>query len=91
MIKINTITEAVAELFGPDDKKIGDITSSLQFNDVRIQIKKECKGQKGRSGYYVIWNDERIDIDVSGHCDEWPKGFFDHIDIQLTALCGWDE
>lgn len=40
VIKINAIIEPVCPLFNPEGCWIGDITSELQLNDVRLQIKK---------------------------------------------------
>lgn len=31
-----------------------------------------------------------IAVDATGALDDWPAGFFDQADIDLTALAGWD-
>ena len=80
-MKINTIEETTAELFGPDDKHIGHITGVLQLNDIRIQVKKGSL-----EGYYIVWKDTILYIDIHGKLDEWPDGFFDIEDKQLHEL-----
>jgi len=85
MIKINTITEPVCSLFGPNDELIGEISSLFSLNDVRIQIM-----QQKLKGYYIITGKyERIEIDKNGNLDWWPKGFYDLIDDQMMTLLDW--
>jgi predicted ATPase len=85
MIKINEIKESPCKLYDNKDNLVGDIISTLQLSDVRIQIKKEKV-----SGYYVIWNDQKIRIDKFGYVESWPKGFFDTYDDQLDELIDWE-
>lgn len=86
MIKINEIVEPVSKLYDKDDKLVGEITSLLQLDDIRIQIKKEKV-----SGYYVIWNDQKIRIDKFGYLEDWPRGFYDNMDKQLDELIDWGD
>jgi predicted ATPase len=83
-IKINKIIEPKCTLYHPDGTVIGEISSMLEFNDIRIQIMKNKV-----FGYYVIWEDKQINIDKYGNVDEWPKGFYDLIDEQLDNLCSF--
>lgn len=90
-VKINQIEETTCQLFDPEDNLIGDITSVLQLNDVRIQIM-----QQKLKGYYFIWmhdpknpvNGRRLDINPDGRMPDWPNGFFDEWDNQLSTLIG---
>lgn len=70
-IKINDIQEIPVDLFYNGDR-IGVITSGIQFDDVRLQIK-----QNQIEGYYVIFKNIRIDINKHGKVSCWPRGFFD--------------
>jgi hypothetical protein len=83
-IKVNKIVEPISTLYNSDGVEIGKITSYLELNDIRIQIKKNKV-----SGYYIIWEDMIIYTDKYGNLDEWPKGFYDLVDDQLNALVDW--
>ncbi len=80
MVKINEIKETTAQLYHKDIL-IGNITSFLQLNDVRIQIKEEAL-----TDYYITWKDDIIYIDKFGKLNEWPEGFFTELDTQLDKL-----
>ena len=82
-IKINDIKETTATLIDPQGVIIGKITSQLQLDDIRIQIKEQQV-----SGYTIKWTTYIIEISKDGHLDEWPFGFFDIMDIQLEKLIG---
>ena len=82
MVKINEIKETTAKLY-KDKELVGEITSYLQLQDIRIQI-KEAKAE----GYFIDWNDHRINIDKNGLLSDWPLGFFDIVDDQLDTLLG---
>ena len=84
MININTIKEPVCRLYDDSGICLGNITSDIQFLDVRCQIMDE-----GIGGYYVIWNNYIIKINKDGCCDEWPKGFYDQNEAYLDRLCRW--
>jgi len=86
-IRVNKIIEHTSKLYDPNGKFIGEITSHLELNDIRIQIKENKV-----DGYYIMWKDDyRIFIDKYGRLDEWPKGFYDLFDDQLDALIDWGE
>lgn len=65
MIKIKTNEEIEkynkCELFDNNDNLIGEITSGLILTDVCVQIKEQKL-----SGYYVIFNSEKIEIQIDG-------------------------
>ena len=80
MIKINKITPQTVELFSPDNKSLGFI-NEYEFNDVRIQINEEKK-----EGYYCMYNNKKIFIDIDGNILHWEVGFFDLNVKQLNKL-----
>lgn len=82
MIQINKITLQTAELFNPQGESMG-IINEFEFNDIRIQIKKEKA-----EGYYCIFEGETCVIDKNGRVDYWPEGFFDLYEKQLSKLLG---
>jgi predicted ATPase len=85
-IKINKVEEPTCSLYDPDSNHIGEINSTLELNDVRIQIKNN-----GVSGYYIMWKGSPIRIDRRGNLEAWPKGFYDIIDDQLMELLDWEK
>jgi len=80
-IKVNEIVEPTCNLYNPDDEWIGQIESTLQLYDVRLQIKN-----KGVSGYYVLYHGQKIRIDKFGNVEKWPIGFYDKHETQLIGL-----
>ena len=54
MVRIKNIKETTAKLY-KDDVLIGKITSLLQLNDVRIQIKEEKV-----SNYTILWKKKTL-------------------------------
>lgn len=84
MIVIKEVEDDTAELFGPGDTLIGTIDTNLQLLDIRVQIKEQKL-----SGYYIIWRNNRLDIDKYGSVSNWPVGFFDTLDNLLNKLIGW--
>ena len=84
---IPTATEGFAEVFY-NNKKIGEISTSVQLMEIRAQIKEnpnyvnEC---------FIRWIDEEnikwdLYIEPGGFFEIWPKGFFDKFDILLEKL-----
>jgi predicted ATPase len=84
MIEIREIKEPECKLYDYADNLVGVIRSLLQLNDIRIQLMEE-----NQKGYYIIWEEKRIDIDENGTCSEWPYGFYDMEERQLWKLLGW--
>lgn len=81
-IIINRISEVSCELYSPHQKeKIGNIRNEYEFNDVRVQI-----AEKKLEGYYVMFRDEKINILSTGHCDNWPLGFYDQNEIMISKI-----
>jgi hypothetical protein len=81
MIEVKKIVETTCDLYNPKDVYVGTITSILELNDVRIQIKKQNVG-----GYYIKWKDYILDIDNKGYIEMYPPGFYDLFDLQLEEL-----
>ena len=61
-----------ATLYTPDGGKVGEIKNDTAFEDVRRQI-----GLQRLSGYYIMFEGQRINIDRYGNIEEYPIGFFD--------------
>ena len=82
MIQINKIIPQTVEAFDPDGNSLGFL-NDFEFNDLRIQIMKEKV-----DGYYMMFNEERIDIDCDRGVYRWCDGFFDTFEKQLGELIG---
>jgi predicted ATPase len=79
-IKVTVIKPQTVEVFDPNNKSLGFV-NEYEFNDLRIQVATE-----NISGYYVLFNGEKIQIEPSGKLFSWPVGFFDTIEQQLATL-----
>jgi hypothetical protein len=80
-IEIREIHDKPADLYSPRDTFIGTIYSELQLHDVCLQIKKhKC------NGYYLMFEQKRIEIFSNGKIIKPPKGFFDTINSQITKI-----
>lgn len=71
-LKITNLRDIPCKLYGPNDEYIGEIVNTLQFTDVRVQIKK-----RKLSGCYIVFGKEKIRIDKHGMLEKYPKGLFD--------------
>jgi hypothetical protein len=85
-LTIEPVVEPVCDLYwmppsGGRATLVGQITSFLQLQNVRIQIKKEKL-----SGYFIAWDGWIININNEGKLDRWPAGFYDLMDHQLNYL-----
>lgn len=83
MIQINKIKPFKCKAYSPEGKYLG-LLNEYEFNDLRIQIRKEKI-----IGYYMKFNNTIIPINEFGKPKEWPVGFYDTIDYQLSALMGF--
>jgi predicted ATPase len=81
VITIRPYTHKRVGLYNPNDEYIGSIGNEVELNDVRIQI---C--QQKLEGYYIMFEDKRINILPNGDCDSWPRGFFDQEMRQIAVL-----
>lgn len=82
MIQVNKIIPQTVELFSPDNISMGFI-NEYELYDIRVQIYE----QKAE-GYYVMYNNNRIDINSSGRIMFNGDGFFDIIDNAINKLIG---
>jgi predicted ATPase len=81
MIELKKIQQTECTLHAPDGSVIGTITDEFTLGNVRIQIAKQQL-----SGYYVVFQGDRIDIDSNGDLSRWPRGFYDEIQKQFAEL-----
>lgn len=65
----------------PNDELLIYTDNTLVFNDIRLQIKN-----KKLTGFYVIFNDKKYEINSDGTINNWPKGLFDIEIHQLANL-----
>ena len=71
MIKINRIIPPTLQIYTPNGELLGTV-NEYEFLDIRVQIKKHQV-----SGYYGIFNGERINIDRNGELEKYPNGLLD--------------
>lgn len=79
-IKIKKITTLTVECFDSNNNSLGFI-NEYEFHDLRVQI-KYAKAE----GYYCVFNNEKLLIDINGRLSIWPDGFFDAIENSLMYL-----
>jgi hypothetical protein len=79
-IKVSKITPTIVEHFNPEGESLGFL-NELESNDLRIQI-AELKVE----GYYVVFNEKRIEINTLGEMSDWPRGMYDLTMVQFSKL-----
>ncbi len=82
MIIITKYPTQTVELFDPKGVSLGFLNEH-EMIDVRIQVK--CGKLEG---YYCLFNDKPIAINIDGNYSHWPEGFFDTSDRLLSILYG---
>ena len=78
------LPSSLGTLYSPSGEALGTIENELQLNDIQIQICRE-----NATGYYIIWNDEKIDISPNGEFSCWPENWCDQSQcafVELTKL-----
>lgn len=80
VIKINKIAIPNVELFTPNCESLG-IINEYELLDVRVQINKSKV-----SGYYLIFNNEKIRLDRFGELEYYPIGLLDTWSNYLLQL-----
>ena len=70
-VRINNDIDPVVTLYSPDGQPVGEIRNETAFDDARLQIAKQCI-----SGFYFMFNNERINIEETGELEHWPKGCY---------------
>lgn len=78
-VKLKRIEPQTVELY-EGDTFVGMI-NEYELNDIRIQIR-----QTKTAGFWIRWEDKKLDIDIHGRLSEWPTGFFDLQTNQLFQL-----
>ena len=79
-IKIKTIPEQRVEVFHKNES-VG-LLNYVEFLDLRVQIKEHQE-----SGYYCMYENQKIKIDKNGELSDYPRGFFDEYINLLMKLC----
>lgn len=67
---IREIPEKV-NLYCSNNKLIGTLNNEYELLNIQIQI---C--EQNLSGYYIVWNNEKIVIDNNGNLLSWPQGMY---------------
>lgn len=80
MIKPKQIPVQVVEHFDPNGKSLGSLNEHENL-DLRRQI-----AEQKISGYYMIFNCEKIEIMPDGKIKVWPPGLYDINEILLAEL-----
>ena len=81
MIKLKTIFPQEVDLYGPNESHLGKL-NEYEFLDVLVQIK-----ENQYSGYYVIFESQKIRIDKNGTLEDYPIGLFDLLtDLRLKLI-----
>ena len=83
MIEIKRIIEEEHVPLYFKDTLVGHIENELEFAKARIDIRNE-----GVEGYYIIFNNKRINIKPSGKVEHWPGDLFSKMDNLLNELLG---
>lgn len=83
MVAIRDIEQPCAELYAPAygdgcGVYVGKVTSYAQWLDVRRQVAEE-----GATGYYALFNGEKVMLDRNGNEDHIPYGWFGEIEVKL--------
>lgn len=71
MIKVNKIAPQTVEHFDPEGNSLGFLNED-ESTDLRAQIAEEKT-----SGYSLIFEGERFEINKNGVIINWPNGVFD--------------
>ena len=80
MVKIKRITPQTVHLCNKNDNHLGTV-NQYEFLDVLVQIK-----EKQLSGYYIVYNKEKIRIDRNGTLEYYPAGLFDLLSYYYSKL-----
>lgn len=79
-IKVKTIEIPKVDLYSPEGVHLGNL-NEYEFLDVRVQIKETQS-----VGYYVMFNDNKVGIDINGVLEEYPDGMFDILEKLYLRL-----
>jgi len=89
MIQPNKIDVLCVEHFDSEGKSLGFLNEH-ESNDLRCQIAEhnicDFNSYTIPSGYYLMFNNEKIEIMVNGKINNWPSGLYDKNEILLARL-----
>jgi hypothetical protein len=71
-VVIHNDLDPQVELFDPQGRFVGIIKNITALYDVKLQIRT-----LGIPGYYMLYGDQKINIDHKGEFEFYPNGFFD--------------
>jgi len=71
MITVNKIIPQVVEHFDPSGKSLG-LLNEYESTDLRCQI-----AESNVNGYYLMFNNQKIEILPNGKIDNWVSGLYD--------------
>lgn len=80
MITINKYKEQRVEHFDNNGNSLGFL-NEFENLDLRCQI-----AEQNVSGYYLMFNDKKFDIQPTGRINGWEHGLFDTNEILLARL-----
>jgi hypothetical protein len=80
MITVTKIPVQTVEMFDDNNQSLGFLNES-EFNDVRCQI-----AEQKVSGYYLIFDGLKIDIEPTGKIKNWVSGLFDTNENLLARM-----
>jgi hypothetical protein len=84
MIEVKQITPQTIEHFDPEGDSLGFL-NQIESADLCSQIAEHFVGQANvSSGYYLMFNDKKINIKSNGDYDDYPYGFYDQL-IHITT------
>ena len=79
------------EVYDPEGKLVCKTNRYIVFLDICLQIMHHYgdNAPLESSGYYCVYNNEKIDILKNGAISKQPDGFFSIETDQLQELCGY--
>ena len=81
MIKLKDIIPQEVDFYDQDETYLGKV-NEYEFLDVLVQIK-----ENQYSGYYIIFEAQKIRIDKNGTLEDYPIGLFDLLtDLRLKLI-----
>lgn len=81
-VVLKKIPEFTCALFSPEGILLG-FPTYLELTNFQLEIQR-----KKFSGYYLIYNDEKIYINEDGIIEIWFKGFYDQQEVLMEKLLG---
>jgi hypothetical protein len=80
MITVNKYEVQIIEHFDSEGNSLGFLNEHENL-DLRCQI-----AEQRLSGYYLIFNDQKIPIETNGRIYEWEIGMYDTLEKLLARL-----